>query len=112
LKTTVFVDDYDPGIVRVDADRERGTRVVPVVTSSELDEETIRSALVGVSVFGDVFGAVTTGDTDPGVARRKVATLVQQQTGYRVRLSLIHCCRCISIFLMLSIFVGLCRSWC
>jgi hypothetical protein len=74
----------------VDADRERGTRVLPVVTSSESDEEAIRSELVDVSVFGDVLGAVTTGAADPVIARRKAATLVRQQTGYRVRLSLIH----------------------
>jgi hypothetical protein len=74
----------------VDADRERGTRVLPMMTSSELDEEAIRSELFDVSVFEDVLGAVTTGATDPGVARRKAATLVQQQTGYRVRLFLIH----------------------
>jgi hypothetical protein len=74
----------------VDVDRERGTRVLPVVTSSESDEEAIRSELIDVSVFGDVLGAVITGAADPGVARRKAATLVQQQTEYRVRLFLIH----------------------
>jgi hypothetical protein len=88
VETTVFVDNYDPGNVRVDADRERGTHLVPVGTSSELDEEAIRSELVDVPVFGDVFRAVMTSAT--GVARRKAPTLVRQQTGYRVRLSLFH----------------------